>query len=67
LDWLLIWSRRHLEHVLAVYVERYNTARPATLRLLPHQEREDDGGDNGQAGQSDEAAKEPARAWHARR
>ena len=28
LDWLLIWNRRHLEQVLAVYVEHYNTARP---------------------------------------
>jgi putative transposase len=28
LDWLLIGYRRHLEHVLAVYVEHYNSARP---------------------------------------
>jgi putative transposase len=28
LDWLLIWNRRHLEQVLTVYVEQYNTARP---------------------------------------
>jgi transposase InsO family protein len=28
LDWMLIWSRRHLKRVLAVYVEHYNTARP---------------------------------------
>jgi len=28
LDWLLIWNRRHLEKVLTVYVEHYNTARP---------------------------------------
>ena len=28
LDWLLIRNRRHLEHVLAVYVEHYNSARP---------------------------------------
>ena len=28
LDWLLIRSGRHLEHVLAVYVEHYNSARP---------------------------------------
>jgi putative transposase len=27
LDWLLIWNRRQLEQVLAVYVEHYNTAR----------------------------------------
>ena len=29
LDWLLIRNRRHLERVLAVYVEHYNSA-PAT-------------------------------------
>jgi putative transposase len=28
LDWLLIWNRRHLEQVLADYVQHYNTARP---------------------------------------
>jgi transposase InsO family protein len=28
LDWLLILNRRHLEHVLAVYVEHYNSVRP---------------------------------------
>jgi putative transposase len=28
LDWLLIWSRGHLERVLAAYVQHYNTARP---------------------------------------
>ncbi|MGF7235116.1 MAG: integrase core domain-containing protein [Frankia sp.] len=28
LDWALIWNRRHLEHVLKIYVEHYNTARP---------------------------------------
>jgi putative transposase len=28
LDWLLILNRRHLERVLAVYVEHYNSARP---------------------------------------
>jgi putative transposase len=28
LDWVLIWNRRHLEHVLAAYVMHYNTARP---------------------------------------
>jgi hypothetical protein len=28
LDWLLIWNRRHLEKVLTVYVDHYNTARP---------------------------------------
>jgi putative transposase len=28
LDWVLIWSRRHLERVVTVYVEHYNAARP---------------------------------------
>jgi transposase InsO family protein len=28
LDWVLVWNRRHLEHVLAQYVAHYNTARP---------------------------------------
>jgi len=28
LDWLLILNRRHLERVLTVYVEHYNSARP---------------------------------------
>ena len=28
LDWLLIRNRGHLERVLAVYVEHYNSARP---------------------------------------
>jgi putative transposase len=28
LDWLLIWNRRHLEQVLTVYVEHYNSGRP---------------------------------------
>jgi putative transposase len=28
LDWLLILNRRHLEHVLRVYVEHYNSERP---------------------------------------
>jgi putative transposase len=28
LDWLLIFSRRHLEHVLRIYVDHYNRARP---------------------------------------
>jgi transposase InsO family protein len=28
LDWLLIRNPRHLEHVLGVYVEHYNSARP---------------------------------------
>src|SRR5215472_15391404 len=28
LDWILIFSRRHLEQVLTEYIEHYNTARP---------------------------------------
>jgi transposase InsO family protein len=28
LDWLLSLNRRHLEHVLHVYVDHYNTQRP---------------------------------------
>jgi putative transposase len=28
LDWLLIFNRRHLEHVLHVYVDHYNRERP---------------------------------------
>src|SRR5216683_6351086 len=28
LDWILIWSRRHLERVLTAYVAHYNRARP---------------------------------------
>lgn len=28
LDWLLILNRRHLEHVLSVYVDHYNRERP---------------------------------------
>ena len=28
LDWLPILNRRHLEHVLRVYVDHYNTQRP---------------------------------------
>src|SRR3954467_3338135 len=28
LDWILVWNRRHLEHVLTDYVAHYNTARP---------------------------------------
>jgi transposase InsO family protein len=36
LDWLLILSRRHLEHVLRVYVDRYNAHRPhRSLDLVP--------------------------------
>ena len=36
LDWLLILNRRHLERVLRVYVEHYNTQRPhRALQLRP--------------------------------
>ena len=28
LDWKLIWNRQHLDKVLTVYVEHYNSARP---------------------------------------
>lgn len=35
-NWLLIVNRRHLEHVLRVYVEHYNTERPhRALGLVP--------------------------------
>jgi putative transposase len=40
LDWLLILNRRHLERVLRVYVEHYNTQRPhRALNLRPPQPR----------------------------
>ena len=36
LDWLLIVNRRHLEHVLRVFVDHYNLHRPhRSLRLTP--------------------------------
>src|SRR5438876_1841238 len=36
LDWLLIVNRRHLERVLRVYVDHYNTQRPhRALKLRP--------------------------------
>ncbi len=36
LDWLLIVNRRHLEHVLRVYVDHYNAHRPhCSLGLTP--------------------------------
>ncbi len=36
LDWLLILNRRHLEHVIRVYVDHYNTQRPQrALELRP--------------------------------
>jgi transposase InsO family protein len=28
LDWMIVWSRRHLEHVLRRYVDHYNSERP---------------------------------------
>ena len=36
LDWLLIVNRRHLERVLRVFVDHYNTHRPhRSLQLSP--------------------------------
>jgi transposase InsO family protein len=36
LDWLLILNRRHVERVLRIYVEHYNTQRPhRALKLCP--------------------------------
>jgi transposase InsO family protein len=36
LDWLLIFGRRHLEHVLSIYVTHYNRDRPhRALALVP--------------------------------
>jgi putative transposase len=36
LDWLLIMNRRHLEHVLRVFAQHYNTHRPhRSLNLAP--------------------------------
>jgi putative transposase len=41
LDWLLILNRRHLERVLRVYVEHYDTQRPhRALHLQPPRPRE---------------------------
>jgi len=41
LDWLLIVNRRHLERVLRIFVEHYNTHRPhRALELLPPQRAE---------------------------
>jgi putative transposase len=41
LDWLLIVNRRHLDRVLRVYVEHYNTHRPhRSLNLHPPQRAE---------------------------
>jgi putative transposase len=28
LDWILVWNRRHLEHVLRQYLRHYNSGRP---------------------------------------
>jgi len=40
LDWLLILNRRHLEHVLRVYVDHYNRERPhRALELRPPDHR----------------------------
>jgi transposase InsO family protein len=37
LDWLLIVNRRHLERVLRVFIDHYNTLRPhRALNLMPH-------------------------------
>jgi putative transposase len=36
LDWLLVLNRRHLEHVLRVFVDHYNRQRPhRALDLWP--------------------------------
>jgi putative transposase len=35
LDWLLIVNRRHLERVLRVFADHYNTHRPHSLQLTP--------------------------------
>jgi putative transposase len=36
LDWLLILNRRHLEHVLRVYVDHHNSHKPhRSLELAP--------------------------------
>ena len=42
LDWLLILGRRHLEHVLRIYVQHYNRERPHTAGshlLSPNRQR----------------------------
>jgi putative transposase len=41
LDWLLICSRRHLEHVLRVYICHYNRQRPHRALQLQAPEQED--------------------------
>jgi putative transposase len=40
LDWLLIFSRRHLERVLSIYISHYNRQRPH--RALQHHAPEQD-------------------------
>ena len=41
LDWLLILNRRHLEHVLRIYVDHYNRERPhRALGLQPPERNE---------------------------
>jgi hypothetical protein len=36
LDWLLIWNTQHLEHILKVFVDHYNSRRPhRRLGLVP--------------------------------
>jgi putative transposase len=41
LDWLLIYSRRHLEHVLRVYIRHYNRQRPHRALQLQAPEQEE--------------------------
>ncbi|MDQ5874132.1 MAG: integrase core domain-containing protein, partial [Actinomycetota bacterium] len=41
LDWLLIFSRRHLEHVLRVYIHHYNRQRPHRALQLQASEQEE--------------------------
>jgi putative transposase len=41
LDWLLIFSRRHLEHVLRVYIRHYNRQRPHRSLQLQAPEQEE--------------------------
>jgi putative transposase len=41
LDWLLIFSRRHLEHVLAVYIGHYNRQRPHRALQLQAPEQQE--------------------------
>jgi putative transposase len=40
LDWLLIFSRRHPEHVLTVYIRHYNRLRPHRALQLQAPEQE---------------------------